>query len=335
MKAAHIDRYGPPDVLSIRDIPEPRPGPHDVLIRQYASTVSPADCAMRSGNPAIVRLFSGLSRPKQPIPGGAVAGVVEAAGAAVTRFNIGDRIFGTTDPHPNAMAELVALPEDGALALLPDNIAFGEAAGLTYSFLTAMPYLRDEAKLMAGQSILINGAAGSIGSVAVQLAKHLGAIVSAVCSTRNVGLVGGLGADRVIDRTTDDFTLARNAYDVVFDTVGKSSFTACRAALKPGGIYLTTTPSLAILVHMLRGTRADGRRAKMATTGLRSTADKANDMAVLRDLIASGVLRGVIDRTYPLAEIAAAHSYVELGSKAGDVIIELTDGAASLPRQNV
>lgn len=323
MKAAYLTAYGAPEVIAIRDMPEPVVGVNDVLIRQHASTVSPADCAMRSGNPAIVRLFSGLSRPKQPIPGGAVSGVVEAVGAGVTKYRVGQRVFGTTDPKPNAMAELVVLPEDAVLAPLPDRTGYGEAAGLTYSFMTAMPYLRDEAKLLPGQSILIHGAAGSIGTVAVQLAKHMGAIVTATCSPRNIALVKSLGADRIIDRTKEDFTAARGAYDVIFDTVGKSSFAQSREALKPGGIYLTTVPSLAIVGHMLRGNRADSKRAKMATTGLRGTADKAKDIDVLRTMIESGVLRGVVDRTFPLNAIAEAHRYVDLGTKAGDVIIEL------------
>jgi NADPH:quinone reductase-like Zn-dependent oxidoreductase len=270
-----------------------------------------------------VRLFAGLTKPKEPIPGGAVAGVVEAVGPAVRGFKPGDRVFGTTDPTPGAMAELVAVPESGALVQMPDGLGFGEAAGLTYSFLTAMPFLRDEARLKPGQKILINGAAGSIGTVAIQLAKHMGATVTAVCSTRNIDLVKSLGADEVIDRTVSDFTAALGVYDVIFDTVGKSSFGECRSALKPGGIYLTTVPSFAILFQMLRRKRPDGTRAKLATTGLRPTADKAKDMAVLKELVEAGALRCVVDRTYPLGEIAAAHRYVETGTKAGDVIIAI------------
>ncbi len=323
MKAAWMDRYGPPEVIGVREVPDPVPGADEVLVRQMASTVSPADCAFRSADPAIVRLFAGLTRPKEPIPGGAVAGIVAAVGAGVSRFKPGDRTFGTTDPKPGAMAELVLAPADGALVTMPDGLDFGEAAGLTYSFLTAMPFLRDEARLEPGQTILINGAAGSIGTVAVQLARHMRATVTAVCSTRNIELVRSLGADEVIDRTKTDFTQARALYDVIFDTVGRSSFAACRAALKRGGIYLTTTPSLAILIHMLRRNRADGKRAKLATTGLRPTADKAKDMLLLKQLIETGVLRGVIARTYPLAEIVEAHRYVETGSKTGDVIVTL------------
>ena len=323
MKAACIDRYGPPEVVVVREMPNPVVGPHDVLVRQKASTVTPADTAFRSADPFIVRLFAGITRPKDPIPGGSVAGVVEVVGAAVTRFRPGDRVFGTTDPTPGAMAELVVVPQSGALVAMPDELDFGEAAGLTYSLLTAMPFLRDEAKLQRGQTILINGAAGSIGTVAVQLAKHMGARVTAVCSTRNIELVKSLGTDVVIDRTKMDFTEGAAKYDAVFDTVGKSSYAACRGVLKPGGIYLTTVPSFAILGHMMRRNRPDGTHAKLATTGLRPTADKAKDMVVLKDLVEAGVLRGIVDRTYPLTEIADAHRYVDLGTKAGDAIIAI------------
>jgi NADPH:quinone reductase-like Zn-dependent oxidoreductase len=321
MKAACIYRYGPPEVLTIRDLPRPSPGPGDVLIRQHASTVSPADCAFRAADPFIVRMFAGWFRPKSPVLGGAVAGVVEAVGADVTRFRPGDRVFGTTDPEPGGMAEYVAGPADGALATMPEAMSFEQAGGLTYSFLTAMPFLRDEAKLKPGMRILIVGAAGSIGTVAVQLAHNMGAHVTAVCSTRNVDLVRSLGADEVIDRTRTDFAAARGAYDVIFDAVGKSSFRACGQALKPGGIYLTTVPSFAIMFQMLRGTLAEGKRAKLATTGLRPMPDKRHDMEVLQGMVARGEIKAVIDKVFPLAQIVEAHRYVELGTKAGDVIV--------------
>lgn len=323
MKAACVDRYGPPEVIVVREMPVPTIGANEVLVRQRASNVSPADLASRSGDPYLIRLFMGLTKPTQPIQGGAVAGVVERVGDAVTAFKAGDRVFGTTDPKPGAMAEFVAVAADGALAHMPERLSFEEAGGLTYSYLTAMPFLRDEAKLKPGMTILIVGAAGSIGAVAVQLAKHFGAKVTAVCSTRNIELVRSLGADVIIDRTATDFTEGSAKYDVVFDTVGKSSFGACRHLLTRGGIYLTTVPSFAILFQMLRKNRTDGTRAKMATTGLRPTPDKVKDMAVLKQLVEDGVLRGVIDRVFPLAEIAAAHRYVELGTKAGDAIVTI------------
>ena len=325
MKAAYFDRYGPPGVLSVRDVPAPVAGPRDIVVRQVASNVSPADLAFRSGRPFIVRFFAGLLRPKQHVPGETIAGVVEAVGPQVTRFRPGDRVFGITESAEGALAELVAVPEDGGLVAMPDRLGFEEAGGLPYSFLTAMPFLRDEAQLQAGQSILIIGAAGSIGTVAVQLARHMGAHVTAVCSTRNVEMVRGLGAQDVIDRTVENYASARNRYDAIFDTVGKSSFAACRDALKPGGIYLTTVPSLAIVIHMLRGKRRDNTRAKLATTGLRPLADKRRDLELLRDMVARGELRGIVDRVFPLEHIADAHRYVEQATKAGDAIISVSE----------
>ena len=323
MRAACIDRYGPPEVIVVREVAEPVVADGQVLVRQMASNVSPADCAFRSADPFIVRFFGGLMKPTHPTPGGAIAGVVEAVGAGVTRFKVGDRVFGTTDPAPGAMAELVALPETVPVVKMPEAMSFEQAGGLTYSFLTAMPFLRDEAKLEPGQTILINGASGSIGTVAIQLARKMGAHVIAVCSTRNVELVLSLGADEVIDRTTEDFTARREAYDVVFDCVGKSSFSACRAALKPGGIYLTTVPGWGILFKMLSGNRAGQKRGKLATTGLRPAPDKLKDLELLAGMVARGEVRGVIDRTYPLARIAEAHAYVETETKSGDVIIAI------------
>lgn len=323
MKAASIDRYGPPEVIVVREMPMPVVGDNDVLIRQHASNVSPADCAMRSANPFVIRFFTGFLRPKAPVPGETVAGTVEAVGAKVKRFTPGDRVFGITEIAAGALGELVAMPEDSAIVVMPEGLSLEEAGGLPYSYLTAMPFLRDEARLAPGATLLINGAAGSIGTVAIQLARSMGAHVTAVCSTRNIELVRSLGADEVIDRTKTDFTKAVAKYDVVFDAVGKSSYGACRKALKRGGIYLTTVPSFAILVHMMRKNRADGTRAKLATTGLRPAADKAKDMIILSQLVENGTLRGVIDKVFPLAQIAEAHRYVELGTKAGDVIITI------------
>lgn len=323
MKAVLVERYGPPEVLTLGELPMPIAGPRDVIVRQVASTVSPADCAMRSGDPFIVRFFIGLRRPKIPVPGGAIAGIVHSVGSEGTRFQPGDRVFGTTDPEPGAMAEFVRVAEDAAIVRMPDNMRFEEAGGIVYSYLTAMPFLRDEAKLAPGQAILINGAAGSIGSIAVQLARKMGAVVTAVCSTRNIELVRSLGAHEVIDRTVTDFTDAEARYDVVFDTVGKSSFAASRRALKPGGIYLTTTPSLAILWDMPRGRRADGKRARLATTGLRKTPDKRRDVEELQGMMERGELRTVIEHIYPMDEIAAAHRHVERGTKTGDVIVTI------------
>lgn len=323
MQAAVLERYGPPEVFRIADIPEPAPAENEVLVRVHASIATPADCAFRSADPFIVRFFAGLLRPRTPVSGTGLAGEVVAVGPSETRFKPGDTVFGSSDMEAGAYARYVAVPKSGALALKPGSLSHAEAVGLAYGFLTAMPFLRDEARLQPGQRILINGASGSVGYVAVQIAKHMGADVTAVCSTRNVDLVRSFGADKVIDYTHEDFTKARGAYDVIFDAVGKSSFARCKPALKPGGIYLTTVPSFGILIAMLTTRNARGKRGKLATTGLRTAEEKVKDLHLMVDYVEAGALRPVIDRHYPLARIAEAHRYVETGHKVGDVIIDI------------
>lgn len=321
MQAALLNRYGGPEMIEVREIPRLVPGENEVLVQVHAASLTLPDCAMRKADPFIIRFFSGLLGPKNPVLGDDFSGVVVAVGKAVTRFAIGDAVFGSSG-MVGAHAEYIVLPEHGAFVVKPAAISHAEAAGLGYSFLTAMPFLRDEGKVKAGDHVLINGASGSVGTVAVQLAKHFGAKVTAVCSGRNAELVRSLGADQVVDYTKADFTTARGAYDVIFDAVGKSSFARCRDALKPNGIYLTTVPSLPILIAMLT-TRKGTRRGKLATTGLRPDSEKLADMRALVELIEAGAVRAVIDRRYRLADIAVAHRYVETERKAGDVVIEM------------
>lgn len=328
MKAAMLDRYGPPDVLVIRDVPQPEPKAGEVLIRVHASVATPSDCAFRSADPFIVRFFAGLTRPKHAIIGTVLAGEVVKVGEGVTRFRTGDRVYGSSDVTAGTHAEYICQPAEGAVAPMPRNLDYGEAAGISEGFLTAMPFLRDEAKLAAGQRLLVNGASGCIGTVAVPLAKHMGAHVTAVCSTRNVELVRGLGADEVIDYTREDFTGRREAWDAIFDAVGKSSFARCRRALTPHGIYMTTVPSFSIVWPTLRARMSSGKggqRGLLATTGLRSAADKAKDLELLTGLCEAGVLKPVIDRTYPLEAIAEAHRYVETGRKRGSVVVAIAE----------
>lgn len=329
MKAAMIDRYGAPDVLEVREVPKPIPQPGEVLIRVHASVATPSDCAFRSADPFIVRFFTGLTRPRMSIIGTALAGEVVEAGPGVTRLRAGDRVYGSSDVSAGTHAEFICLPEDGSLALMPPTIGFGEAAGISEGFLTAMPFLRDEAMLQPGQRLLVNGASGCIGTVAVPLAKHMGAHVTAVCSTRNVELVRSLGADEVIDYTREDFTQRSATWDAIFDAVGKSSFSRCKRALTPNGIYMTTVPSFGIVWPTLRArmakSGATGKRGLLATTGLRPAADKAKDLELLTGLCEAGILRAVVDRTYPLEEIVEAHRYVETGRKRGSVVIAIAN----------
>ncbi len=316
MLQAAQDRYGGPEVVELRQVARPEPRPGEVLVRIEAAAISPADTAFRQADPFIVRFFAGLIRPKNLVHGSEFAGVIESVGQGVTTFAPGDAVFGATGTELGAHAEYLRLKADGAIVPRPAHLDPVGAAALAYSFLTAMPFLRDEAKLRPGQRILINGGSSAIGLCAIQLARHMGAEVTAVCSGRNADLVRSVGAQHVIDYTVEDFTAGRVTYDVIFDAVGKSSFGLCRPILAAGGVYLTTVPSWHILWAML--TRQPGR---LATTGLRSAAAKRDDLALIGDLVASGALRPVIDRTYRLSEIVEAHRYVDTGRRRGDVVI--------------
>jgi NADPH:quinone reductase-like Zn-dependent oxidoreductase len=318
MLAAIVDRYGSPEALAIRQVPTPEPGPEQVLVQIHASVVTPSDVAFRNGELWIARLFSGPFKPRLPILGDAFAGIVVRVGAGVTGFAIGDRVAGSTGPELAAHAQFAAVDQAGAIVKLPAGVTFAAAAGLCDGGLTALPFLRDQGQVRAGQHVLINGASGSIGTTAVQLAQAMGAVVTGVTSTRNVELVRALGADRVIDYTKEDFTAADAAYDVIFDTVGKSSFARCHAALRPEGIYLSPVPMLS--PTMLR---KSGRRARFAATGLRRPADKAKDLVQLFDWVRQEKLRTVIEREYALAEIAAAHARVETGHKVGSIVVNM------------
>jgi len=318
MRAAIVDRYGPPEALVIREVPMPEPGPEQVLIRIHATVVTPSDVAFRNGELWIARLFSGPFKPRLPILGDAFAGTVVRVGAGVTGFAAGDRVAGSTGPELGAHAQFAVVDQAGAIVRLPDGVAFGTAAGLCDGGLVALPFLRDQGRMAAGQHVLVNGASGSIGSTAVQLARAMGAVVTGVTSTRNVELVRSLGADRVIDYTAEDFTAADAAYDVIFDTVGKSSFVRCHDALKPEGVYLTPVPMLSPAIL-----RKSGRRARFAATGLRRPGEKAKDLIPLFEWVSAGKLQTVIEREYDLAEIAAAHAHVESGHKVGSIVVNV------------
>lgn len=325
MKAIMQDKYGSPEVMQLRRLAEPAPGAGELLIQVHATVATPSDVAFRTGSPYIARLFSGLTKPKAPILGDNLAGVVLAVGSEVTRFQPGDRVYGSTGSLAGVYAEMLCLPEMAALAIMPANMSFDEAAGLADGGLTALPFLRDTGQLSAGQHVLINGASGSVGTAAVQLAKLMGAEVTGVCSGRNRDLVRSLGADHVIDYGREDFTQADDAYDVIFDAVGKSSFARCEGALKPEGIYMMgTVPTPSLLFAMLR---KHGKRGRFAATGLRPAAEKVKDLALLNAHFTAGKLRTVIDRRYPLEQIAAAHSYVETGRKVGSVVIDILSEA--------
>ncbi|QFY05485.1 zinc-binding dehydrogenase [Nonomuraea phyllanthi] len=319
MKAAVHSRYGSPDVVRIAEVDEPSVGDKDVLVRVHATTVNRTDCAYRAARPFFVRAATGLARPRRAILGTEFAGVVEAVGGGVTSFAVGDRVFGYNEGPFGTHAEYLSVPEDGMIATMPANVTFAEAAPGTEGSHYALAFIRT-AGARAGQEVLVHGATGAIGSAAVQLLKGLGVTVTAVCDTPNLELVRGLGADRVVDYTAQDFTRDAQTYDAVFDAVGKSTFGRCRRLLKPGGAYLSSElgPWCQNLVLPLVTPLFGGRRVKFPFPG-----GDREMMWHLRELIESGQFRPVIDRRYPLDRIVDAYRYVETGKKVGNVVIEV------------
>ena len=319
MKAAVYTHYGPPEMVHLSEVEKPVANDNEVLIKVSASTVNRTDCGFRSANYFIVRFWSGLIRPKNPVLGCEFAGVIEAIGKNVTLFKPGDKVFGYNDTKFGGHAEYMTMAEDDSLTTMPENISFNEAAAITEGAHYALCDIR-AAKIGAGQQVLINGATGAIGSAAVQLVKHLGAGVTAVCDTKNTGLVQSLGADVVIDYLKEDFTTLNTRFDVVFDAVGKSSFRKCLPLLKKGGIYMSTelgymaqNPFLALITPLFGG--------KKLLFPMPSISKK--DVEFLKELVAKGRFRPVIDRSYPLEQIIEAHRYVETGMKTGNVVITI------------
>lgn len=330
MLAAIVERYGPPEVVRLVERSAPEPGPGRIRVRVAATTVGPSDAAFRSGTPWFARLFSGLGKPKrtQQILGSDFAGVVDAIGEGVTRFAPGDRVYGATGAASGAHAEFLVVAADGAVQPTPAGVSDIDAVAMTDGFLTALPFLRDVGGVQPGDRVLVNGASGAVGSAAVQLARWMGARVTAVTSTPNVGLVRSLGAEHVIDYTAARFTDARGAYDLVFDAVGSSSFGRARRALARRGTYASTVPSVALLAAIPVTRLARGRRAAIAFTGLRADASKRADLELLSRLAAEGEFVPVIDRVVTLTDLTAAHARVDSGRKVGALVVTVSPGDA-------
>ena len=314
MKAVVCDRYGPPEVLRVEDIERPVPAPDEVLIRIRATTVNRSDTETRQGSPAVARLLTGLRRPRHRVLGTELAGEVEAVGSAVTEFKPGDAVFGVRAWKFGAHAEFVCMRESAALAPKPADMSFEEAAAVCDGVILALMGLRP-ADVRKGRSILVYGASGSIGTAAVQLSRYFGADVTAVCGTKNLDLVRSLGAEQVIDYTREDFTTNGQAYDVIFDAVGKHSFGRCRDSLNPGGIYLATDGLHNLL--LAQWTRF-GDKKVIFPIPPRYT---KQDVLFLKGLLEAGQYRPVIDRRYPLAEVVEASRYVDTEQKTGNVVL--------------
>jgi NADPH:quinone reductase-like Zn-dependent oxidoreductase len=318
MKAIVYDHFGAPEVLQLKEVQKPTPKDNEVLVRICATTVVKEDPDMRA-SPG----FNGFLKPRNPILGQEFAGVIDAAGDKVTRFRPGDQVFGID--MFGAYAEYKCMPEDGALAIKPANLSFAEAASVPNGALTALPFLRDKGNIQNGQTALIYGASGSVGAAAVQLARCFGAAVTGVCSTANLKMVQMLGADQVIDYTQEDFTKNGKTYDIIFDAVGKIAFSRCKDSLTERGVFLTTGIMPGNMLNVLLTSIADGKKAKFSATGLRSAAVKAKDLVFITQLIQAGKLKAVIDRCYPLEQMAEAHRYVAAGHKKGNVVVTLNN----------
>jgi NADPH:quinone reductase-like Zn-dependent oxidoreductase len=319
MRAAVSASYGPPEVVRVETVAAPVAGDDELLIRVRATTVNRTDCHYRAAKPAVMRLLSGLIRPRATILGTEYAGDVVATGRRVTSARIGDKVFGYCEGKFGAHAEYLVVRADGPLAVMPPSLYYDEAAAATEGSHYALSHIR-RAGITSGQDVLVYGATGGIGSAAVQLLKIIGAGVTAVCATEYVDLVRGLGADRVLDYATGEFAADEHRYDVVFDAVGKAAFGECRRLLKPGGIYMSTGPGpgyqnlvLPLVSPLLRGARVLFAYPKI---------DQAM-VGYVRDLMESGQFRPLIDRQYPLADIVAAYRYVETGRKIGNVVIRV------------
>ena len=314
MKAIVYTKFGPPEVLHLQEVKKPTPKDNEVLIKIFATTVVKEDPDWRA-YPG----FNGFLKPRHPILGQELAGEIKSIGKDVTRFKPGDQVFGFD--MFGAYAEYKCMPENGALAIKPVNLSYQEAASVPNGALTALPFLRDKGEIQSGQIVLIYGASGSVGAAAVQLARYYGAEVTGVCSTANLEWVKSLGAGQVIDYTREDFIENSKTYDIIFDTVGKCSFSKSKDSLTDEGIYLTTVPTPVIMIQALWTARSGGKKVKFVAAGLRPAKEKIKDLVFLTELIEAGKIKPVIDRCYPLEQIAEAHSYVAKGHKKGNVVI--------------
>lgn len=317
MKAVMYTEFGPPEVLGIHEVDRPTPRPGEVLVRVRATTVTRAETLMRRGRPRWGRLILGVTRPreKRRTLGLEFAGEIEATGGDGSRFTPGDQVFGFTGFRLGACAEYVCLPETASLERMPTGIGFEQAAAAVDGPSTALYFLRDRARVRGGQHVLVNGASGSIGTYAVQLAKRFGAEVTAVCGSRNADLVTALGADHVVDYHREDFSSRHGTYDVIFDTITATSFARCRRALTPHGCYLPTTG----LINWPLGAWTALRGGRTVRPGM--SVEKKSALAFVKELLESDGLRVVVDRNFPMDRIVEAHRYVDLGHKVGNVTV--------------
>lgn len=323
MKAVICTKYGPPDVLELREVDKPCPKNKEILIKVIAASVTTADTMMRRGTPYIGRLFLGIRKPKHPVTGTGFSGVVEAIGKDVTRFKAGDQLFGESVFGHGSNAEYTCVAQDGVLAKLPQSMSHESAASVCDGALTSLSFLKDIGKIQPGQQVLINGASGSLGSAAVQIAKHFGAYVTGVCGSDNIELVESLGADEVIDYRHVDFAQEAQQYDIIYDAVGKRSFYECKKVLSKNGRYLSPVLSFTLLLSMFWTSVFGDRKALFSATGVRPAKELLPLLDELKKLYTSKVIRTVIERKYTLDQVVSAHRHIGNEHKKGNVVINV------------
>jgi len=321
MKAIVYTKYGPPDVLQLKEIAKPIPKDNEVLIKIHATTVNRTDCATIRGKPFFMRIVTGLFKPKKQIPGTEFAGEIEAVGKSASSLKVGDKVFGFDDQGSGPQAQYMTISEDNGLTTIPRNTTFEQAAASTEGAHYAYNFIK-KVNLKSGQKVLVNGATGAIGSAAVQLLKYLGLKVTAVCNTKNIELVKSLGADKVIDYTKEDFTKDEEKYNFIFDTVGKSSFFKCKPLLQSGGIYISSDLGymaqnvfLPLITPIIKPMIGNKKTIFPVPTDIKGS------ILLIKKLIEEGNFKAVIDRKYPLKQIVEAYKYVEAGHKTGNVVI--------------
>ena len=322
MKAMVCTKYGAPDVLQLQEVEKPVPTSNEVLIKVHAATATTASVIGRTGKPLFVRLFFGLSKPRKPILGQELAGEIEAIGSDVKSFKVGDKVFGMTGTELGAHAQYKRMNENSALTSMPQNATFDDAAAIVEGGLTALNFLKHKAGIQQGQHVVIYGASGSVGTASIQVAKAFGTTVTAICSSANFDLVKSLGADFAIDYRQENFTENGSTYDIIFDTVGKLSFSRCKNSLTPTGIYLDAG-GIGTIFPMMWTSLFGGRRAILATTYTRSAEANLADLETLKTLFEQGSFRAVIDKRYPLNDLASAYRYVDTGRKKGNLVINI------------
>jgi NADPH:quinone reductase-like Zn-dependent oxidoreductase len=321
MKAVVASGYGNHEVLQLKEVEMPELKVDEVLVKVHACSATTADTMMLSGKPYFSRLFTGIKKHKHPIPGTGFAGEVVSIGEKVTTFKSGDNVFGETTLGFSTNAEYVAVPENSVILHKPENLSFTDAAPFCDGHLTSINFLKEIGKIKPGQKVLINGASGSLGTSAIQLAKYFGAEVTGVCSNSNIGFVKSLGADHVIAYDHEDYTKSEKHYDIIYDTIGKSSFSLSKKLLNKNGIYMSPVLKFSLLLDMICTSIAGSKKAKFAASGLKSNEELLSLLTELVQIFKMGKLKTIIDRQFPLEKVAMAHQYIAKGHKKGNVVI--------------